>query len=110
MASIKDYQILLNDWPYGVASNVTHICVWLKNRIQVEPPDGYLSPESERLVGAFVQKVFVDELKAVGQGQDQVLWFKNWVSLQSVRGLDHIHVMIRDAPPGLLRKWTRKTA
>ena len=35
-------------------------------------------------------------------------WFKNWVSLQSVRGVDHVHVLVRDAPLELLEKWTRR--
>lgn len=109
-ASPRDYQILLNDWPYGIAPNISHIVVWLKNHIAVQPPEGYLLPESERLIEDFVQKVFVDKLKAIGQGHDQVLWFKNWVSLQSVRGLDHVHVMVRDAPQAVLDEWTRTSA
>jgi hypothetical protein len=29
-------------------------------------------------------------------GQENVLWFKNWASIQSVRSVEHIHVLIRN--------------
>lgn len=37
--------------------------------------------------------------------RERVMWFKNWVSLQSVRGVDHVHVLVRDPPEGLMREW-----
>ena len=40
-------------------------------------------------------------------GDDRVLWFRNWTGLQSVRGLEHVHVLVRDAPKVLLDRWTR---
>ena len=104
-ASPKDYKILLNDWPYGISSNIRHIVVWLKTRIPVQQPEGYLTPESSRLIQGFVQKMFIDPLIKVGQGQDEVQWFKNWTGLQSVRGLDHFHVLVRNAPKELLEAW-----
>ena len=42
-----------------------------------------------------------------GAGDDRVLWFRNWTGLQSVRGLEHVHVLVRDAPKVLLDWWTR---
>lgn len=36
---------------------------------------------------------------------DRVLWFRNWTGLQSVRGLEHVHVLVRDAPRDLLEMW-----
>ena len=104
-ASPKDCKILLNDWPYGISQNIKHIVVWLKTRISVQQPEGYLTPESTKLIQGFVQKTFTDPLVRIGQGVDQVQWFKNWVGLQSVRGLDHFHVLVRDAPRELLDEW-----
>lgn len=103
--SPNDYKILLNDWPYGLSPDITHFVVWLKTRIPVKMPEGYLTPESSRLVEDFVQKTFVDKLKEAGQGHDQVQWFKNWVSLQSIPGLDHVHVLVRDVPRNILDGW-----
>jgi hypothetical protein len=32
-----------------------------------------------------------------------VLWFKNWASIQSVRSVEHIHVLIRDCAEDFLK-------
>ena len=104
-ASPSDYRILLNDWPYGISTSITHLVVWLKTPIPVQQPEGYLTPESTELIERFVQKTFIKPLLEMEEGRDQVQWFKNWVGLQSVRGLDHFHVLVRDAPKGLLERW-----
>lgn len=110
-----DYKILLNDWPYGFTPDVTHIVVWSKVRIPEQKPEGYLTPESAALVERFVQRTFVEPLSSYrskqgvaensGTGDDRVLWFRNWTGLQSVRGLEHVHVLVRDAPKTLLDRW-----
>ena len=106
-AAREDYKILLNDWPYGFAEGIVHIVVWLKTRIPVQEPEGFLLPESERILRAFVQEKFLNSLKRAGlDAEDRVQWFKNWVSLQSVRGLDHFHVLARDIPPSVIAEWT----
>ncbi|KAI1997727.1 hypothetical protein LOZ53_000340 [Ophidiomyces ophidiicola] len=106
-ADARDYKILRNDWPYGVTPDVTHVVVWVKNRIAVDERIGDLTPESRALIDAFVQKVFVGRL--VGEftdAKDRVMWFKNWTSLQSVRSLEHIHVLVRDVPEDVVSEWT----
>lgn len=110
-----DYKILLNDWPYGFTPDVTHIIVWSKVRIPEQKPEGLLTPESVALVEGFVQRTFVESLNSFGSKQgvvgdsetrsDRVLWFRNWTGLQSVRGLEHVHVLVRDAPEDLLDRW-----
>ena len=45
------------------------------------------------MVKKFVTTEFEQKLGV--EGQDKVLWFKNWTGLQSVRGLEHIHVLVR---------------
>ena len=113
----SDYQIRLNDWPYGFTPDVTHIVVWSKVRIPEQKPEGHLTPESVALVEAFVQRTFVGPLNSYRSkqgvngesdaGHDRVLWFRNWTGLQSVRGLEHVHVLVRDAPEPLLDRWAR---
>ena len=111
-----DYKILLNDWPYGFTSDVTHIVVWSKVRIPEQKPEGYLTPESVALVERFVQRTFVKALSSSrasqggagnsdDSGNDRVLWFRNWTGLQSVRGLEHVHVLVRGATRDLLDLW-----
>lgn len=110
-AAKNDFKILLNDWPYGVSPGITHLIVWSKVRIPDQKPEGYLTPESTALVRQFVRETFVDRLAANGteNAEDRVLWFRNWTGLQSVRGLEHVHVLVRDAPKDLLQAWINET-
>lgn len=105
-ANAEDYRILKNDWPYGVTSNITHLVVWLKTRIPTQESDGDLTPESRRILQDFVRRTFEERLAKDGDSEDRVLWFKNWSKLQSVRGLEHIHVLVRDVPQSILNEWT----
>ena len=105
----------MNDWPYGFTPDVTHIIAWSKVRIPDQKPEGYLTPESVALVEGFVQRTFVEALNLYrlqqcvagdsDAGNDRVLWFRNWTGLQSVRGLEHVHILVRDAPKDLLDWW-----
>lgn len=100
----SDYKVLLNDWPYGLESNITHIVVWTRTFIATDDDKGDMTPESRALVKAFVKRYFIDSL---GEGgEDKVLWFKNWVALQSVRALEHIHVLVRDVDDDMLERWS----
>jgi hypothetical protein len=102
-ASSSDYQVLINDWPYGLTRNITHIVVWSKTPIPTDEITGDITSESRRLIKEFVGKTFVNRLSG---DEKRVLWFKNWVQLQSVRALEHIHVLVRDATTEDLEFWT----
>jgi hypothetical protein len=65
-----------------------------------------MTPESRRSVADFIKTFFQDKLGPGGEGR--VLWFKNWAALQSVRTLEHIHVMVKDVEPAMLAKWTEE--
>ncbi|KAK5017916.1 hypothetical protein LTR39_001282, partial [Cryomyces antarcticus] len=106
-ADPADYKILRNDWPYGLAPGIVHLCVWTKTPIATRPEDGDVTPPSRELVELFVERTFTRRLEEVERkkAEDRVLWFKNWTSLQSVRGIDHVHVLLRDAPEQLLKQW-----
>jgi hypothetical protein len=72
---------------------------------------GDLTAEGRRMVNEFVESKFVRRLKV--EGQDKVMWFKNWSVLQSVRGLEHVHVLVRDVERGELeeiveRPWEKR--
>lgn len=102
--SSSDYYIMLNDWPYGFAPDITHIIIWTRNTIPVEAGGGDMTPEGRDSVERFVKSYFTDRLP--GQHPDQrVLWFKNWNSLQSVKGIDHIHVLVRGAAKVVVDDW-----
>src|SRR5690606_11373654 len=114
--------ILLNDWPYGNEKGICkspgyqflillsgmqksdckidHIVVWTKASIETCPPLGDLTPASRQLIQDYVSRTFS---ALVGDGN--VLWFKNWASIQSVRSVEHIHVLVRNPTEEQLARW-----
>ncbi|KAF7956977.1 hypothetical protein EAE96_004299 [Botrytis aclada] len=99
----SDYKILLNDWPYGLSKDVTHFVVWSKTPIATDDENGDVTDESRKIIEDFVKRTFADRL----EGTDRVMWFKNWVALQSVRALEHIHVLIRDVQKDDVEFWIK---
>ena len=106
-ANANDLRIQRNDWPYGVfRADITHLIVWLKPRISTEPGTGLMTSQSKVLAENFVKNTFVERLKEEGPGAEaRVLWFKNWTALQSVRGLEHIHVLVRNVSDVVIAQW-----
>jgi hypothetical protein len=102
----SDYRVLINDWPYGFVPGITHLVVWSRTLIPTDAENGDMTPESRKIVADFVNRYFVDRLGS--DGEDRVLWFKNWTALQSVRTLEHIHVMVRDFDAAILEEWARE--
>ncbi|KAJ5662795.1 hypothetical protein N7462_011721 [Penicillium macrosclerotiorum] len=110
-ADPEDYRILRNDWPYGLSPGISHLVVWLRTPIPVKSAEGHLTDESRALIESFVQRTFVARLAKDTQGrfpdpESHVLWFKNWVGLQSVRALEHVHILVRDVPDEILTEWS----
>ena len=104
-ADPRDFTVLVNDWPYGFASGIVHVVVWTKTRIPVDDEHGDVTADSRQLIDDFTNRYFVKDLENDGE---RVMWFKNWVSLQSVRGVDHVHVLARDVPKDVLERWTER--
>lgn len=106
-ADPSDYKILRNDWPYGLAPGIVHLVVWLRTPVPVKEDGGDLTEESRGLIEGFVKRVFVGRLEREGfdGAEGQVLWFKNWSALQSVRSLEHVHILVRDVPDHILEEW-----
>lgn len=105
-ADAEDYKILLNDWPYGLAPGIKHMIVWLKTRLDSEPTRGDMTPKSRQQVEDFIQTKFVDRARDLPGDHEKVMWFKNWTALQSVPGMEHVHVLVRDIPEDIIREWT----
>lgn len=109
-ADPSDYKILRNDWPYGWTPGISHLVVWLKTPVPVQGDHGDMTPESRSLIEGFIQRTFIDRLAQDGarfrHPHSHVQWFKNWTALQSVRSLEHIHVLLKDVPENILREWT----
>ena len=105
-ADPDDYKILYNDWPYGFTNDIVHLVVWSKTPVPVDPDTGAVTEEGRSLIERFVEETFREPLKKRGVGADSVLWFKNWTKLQSMRAVEHFHLLVRDADEDLLRDWT----
>ena len=78
---------------------ILHLVAWTKATIPTRPGDGDLTPESRERLAKFVNNTFTRHL-----GEDNVLWFKNWASIQSVRSVEHIHILIRNYSDEFLKK------
>ena len=102
-----------NDWPYGFEPGIKHILVWSRTPIAVDDTRGDVTSELKRVIEEFVESHFVRALAeeegiSLVEAKSRVMWFKNWVSLQSVRGVDHVHVLVKDAPESLLQQWFKR--
>ncbi|KAF7846035.1 hypothetical protein BT93_L5513 [Corymbia citriodora subsp. variegata] len=103
--SSKDWKVLLNDWPYGFEPGIVHMIVWLKHRLETEPVLGDLTLAARLQVQDFIEKTFQRDIDNLPGTSDRIVWFKNWTALQTVPGIDHIHVLVRDIPQSMLQKW-----
>lgn len=90
-----DLKIIHNDFPYYLEDNITHLCVWSKQPIKSDPSSvlGDISPETRAIVEKYVCDKFVTQL---GIPREDLVWFRNWEALQSVKEISHIHVLIRN--------------
>lgn len=80
---------------------LVHLVCWTKSPIPTldnSVQAGDLTPEARVIIEDFVERTFARHL-----GKENVLWFKNWASIQSVRSVEHIHVLIRGASEEFLR-------
>ncbi|GMF34335.1 hypothetical protein B5S28_g94 [[Candida] boidinii] len=94
-ANSSDVTILRNDFPYHFEANVKHLVVWVKNQILPDPesPHGDISNYDKSLIEKYINKTFVEYLNI---DRKDILWYKNWAALQSVRTIPHIHVILRN--------------
>lgn len=90
----SDVKILPNHFPYYFPSDVRHLCVWLKTRIQNDPksPYGDISLETREEIETYIVRTFVEGL---GIPRSNICWFRNWEALQSVKLISHIHVIVK---------------
>ncbi|EFQ99394.1 hypothetical protein MGYG_02406 [Nannizzia gypsea CBS 118893] len=78
--------------------------------IDTTPENGDVTEESRTLIDDFVHRTFTSRLNEFSDAADRVVWFKNWTALQSVRSLEHIHVLVRDVPDKIIVEWTGEEA
>lgn len=92
-----------------MAPGITHLIIWLKSRIQVDE-EGDPTIEMRRRIDSFVDSTFKSQIKSVSdsseEDRERVMWFRNRTQWQSVRAVEHVHVLVRDVDEALIEKWT----
>ncbi|CCG22519.1 hypothetical protein CORT_0B08140 [Candida orthopsilosis Co 90-125] len=98
----NDIKIIFNKFPYYFENSVVHLCIWSKLTIpnDVNSSVGDISPLTKRIIERYLQKTFIDK----GIPKENLVWFRNWSSLQSIRSVSHIHVLLRSADEHFIRK------
>lgn len=88
-----DVKIMLNEFPYNFSKQVTHLLVWTKVPILSDPISdvGDISSSTRGLIDLYVKKTFIDGL---GIDKENIIWFRNWSALQSVKQISHVHVLV----------------
>jgi len=91
----RDIKILYNKFPYYFESDVLHLCVWSKNQMEVDisNEDGDITLEMKCLIEEYIDWTFI---KGLNIERQDILWFKNWGTLQSVKDISHVHILIKD--------------
>lgn len=78
-----------------------HLVVWTKFPFPSDPVTDDLLPESRGEIEDFVRETF----SRVCGGEGNVVWFRNWGELKSVRAIEHFHVLVFDPPVGSVEGW-----
>lgn len=89
-----DVQILYNDFSYAVEEGIYHVVVWSKTP-SPKAADGYISDAAKESIEHYVVETFI---KKLGMRKDDILWFRNTTALQSIRALEHFHVLLKTPP------------
>lgn len=92
---------LFNDWPYGIDEKVTHLVVWTKFILEVDPVTDDLTPSARKEIDDYVVATFHPHLPA-----ENIIWFKNWSSLKSIHAVEHFHVMLFNPDPAFVKRIT----
>ncbi|ANZ74511.1 BA75_00412T0 [Komagataella pastoris] len=93
--SSRPYQIERNQFPYYFTPDLVHFVAWLKTEIPPDPhsPLGDISDETRKSLDALITELFV---LRVGIDRSRLIWFRNWGALQSIKGVPHIHIVVKD--------------
>ncbi|KAK1992059.1 hypothetical protein LX36DRAFT_589189 [Colletotrichum falcatum] len=97
-----DWKIIWNDWPYDLADGIMHLIVWSKSKIAVDPATGLPTERMANLIESFLDGTF-GEILGCRRGED-LLWFKQKAEWQSVKALEHIHILLRNVPQWRVEK------
>ncbi|KAJ5722726.1 hypothetical protein N7488_000761 [Penicillium malachiteum] len=91
----SDFCIRRNDWPYAMEEGMVHLVAWSKTPIGTDE-HGDPSSASCRAIADFIEGMFSAHVSRGKHAGDNVQWFRNRTKWQSIRSLDHVHLVLRD--------------
>lgn len=89
------YRITKNDFPYNFEPNVHHLVIWSKIVLPLYKDDSNgatQDPQMHDRIEAFLKHNLQDRLHV---SKNDYCWFVNYSSLQSIKKISHIHLLIR---------------
>ncbi|KAJ6021478.1 hypothetical protein N7540_006982 [Penicillium herquei] len=92
---LSDFCIRRNDWPYAMEEGMVHLVAWSKTPIATDD-HGDPSSASCKAITDFIDRMFSEHVMRGKCAGDNLQWFRNRTKWQSVRSLDHIHLVLRD--------------
>ncbi|KAK1782072.1 hypothetical protein QBC45DRAFT_319633 [Copromyces sp. CBS 386.78] len=97
-----DVSILWNDWPYGIDERIVHLVVWTKFELEDDPATGDLTEKARGEIDEYVRRTFGGRVPG-----ENIIWFKNWAHIKSVKAVEHFHVMLFDPDPEFVKEITK---
>lgn len=93
-ANPNDTCITLNDFPYWIKEPTIHLLVWVRSPMPPDPNSeiGDIDNQTKKLIEEYVQETFV---KGSGIDRDDIIWWKNYTKIQSIKSIPHVHVLIK---------------
>ncbi|KAF3802350.1 hypothetical protein GCG54_00003811 [Colletotrichum gloeosporioides] len=101
-AHAEDWKIIWNDWPYHMADGIMHLVLWTKSKIPLDAETGLPTADAAGLIHNLIDYALGKPLGCYMN--ENILWFKQKAAWQSVKALDHIHIMMRNVQQNQVEK------
>lgn len=91
------YKVTRNDFPYDFEPSVSHLLVWSKIVLPLYRDDSngaQQDPDTKDRIDEFFKLNLEDRL---GIQSGDYCWFVNYSSLQSIRKISHVHLLVKTA-------------
>lgn len=89
----NDVKITLNDFPYYIEGKTLHFLIWIKFPMPPDPNSdiGDIDDSTKALIEQYVQRTFVEKHHI---NRKNIVWWKNYTIIQSIKSIPHVHVLV----------------
>ncbi|CCF58252.1 hypothetical protein KAFR_0E00980 [Kazachstania africana CBS 2517] len=87
------YKVTVNDFPYKFEPRVVHLLVWSKIKLPIYMQGDEKDETMTEKIDEFFAKTL--NVKFDMEKERDYAWFINYVSLQSIKAISHVHLLIR---------------